>query len=66
VAAQPVDPVDDELDALLGQPEIRRRLAESQRRFDAAETRTIPHEEVRRCLGLVEPASAEPPSLAAG
>jgi hypothetical protein len=61
-----VDPVGDEMDALLGQPEIRQRLEESQRRFEAAETRTIPHEEVRRCLGLVEPASAEPPSLGEG
>jgi hypothetical protein len=41
-----------------------KRLEESQRRFEAGETRTIPHEEVRRRLGLDEPASEEPPSLA--
>jgi hypothetical protein len=64
VAAHPDDPVGDELDALLRQPEIRQRLEESQRRFEGGETRTIPHEEVRRRLGLEEPASEEPPSPA--
>jgi hypothetical protein len=58
-------PGDDELDALR-EPEIRQRLEESQRRFEAGETRTIPHEEVRRRLGLDEPASTEPPSPAEG
>jgi hypothetical protein len=66
VAAHPDDPVGDELDALLGQPEIRRRLEESQRRFEVGETRTIPHEEVRRRLGLEEPPSEEPSSSAEG
>jgi hypothetical protein len=42
VAAHPDDPVGD---ALLRQSEIRQRLEESQRRFEARETRTIPHEE---------------------
>ena len=64
MAAHPDDPVGDELDALLGQPEIRQRLEKSQRRFEGGETRTIPHEEVRHRLGLEEPASEEPPSPA--
>jgi hypothetical protein len=64
VAAHPDDPVGDELDALLQRPEIRQRLEESQRRFEAGETRPILHEEVRRRLGLDEPASEEPPSPA--
>jgi hypothetical protein len=40
----PTIPVGDELDALLGQPEIRQRLEESPRRFQAGERRNIPHE----------------------
>ena len=46
VAAHPDDPVGDELDALLTQPEIRQRLEESRRRFERGETRTTPHEKV--------------------
>jgi hypothetical protein len=64
VTAHPDDPVSDELDALLGQPEIRERLEEAQRRFEAGETRTISHEDVRRRLGFDEFASTEPPSPA--
>jgi hypothetical protein len=56
--------VGEELEALLAQPEIRRRLEESHRRFQTGETRSIPHEEVRRSLGLEEARSEEPPSAA--
>ena len=67
MAAHPEDPVGDELDALLKQPEIRQRLDESQRRFEAGETRTTPHEEVRRRLGITDSSPPEePPSAADG
>lgn len=55
MAVEPEDPVAGELDALVAQPEIRQRLDESARRFRQGATRKIPHDEVRRRLGLAKP-----------
>jgi hypothetical protein len=63
VAAHSEDPVGAELEALLEQPEIRQRLDESKRRFEAGETRPTPHKDVRRRLGLSEVPSEEPSSV---
>jgi hypothetical protein len=58
LGGSPNDPLRNEVDALLEPPEIR-RLEESQRRLAAGETRTVPYQQLRRRLGLDEPASRE-------
>ena len=47
------DPISEEAERVLRDPRLRRRLEVFERRLANGEVRTVPHEEVRRRLGLV-------------
>jgi hypothetical protein len=49
------DPIDEEVAALLADPEVRARLEDFEERFRRGELKTIPHAEIRRRLGLDPP-----------
>jgi hypothetical protein len=53
MAVDPIDPIEEEMDLVLSDPDVRASLEE----FERAEARGelepgIPHEEIRRMLGL--------------
>jgi hypothetical protein len=50
----PRDPIDEEIDILLSDPDIRARLTDFEDRLARGEVRTVPHSEVRRRLRLNE------------
>jgi len=52
--AEPVDPIDEEIDALLANPEVRADLEEDEAGFERGEylADVVPHAEVRRRLGM--------------
>jgi hypothetical protein len=49
------DPLDEEVERLLADPQIRGRLEDFEARLNRGELTTIPHAEVRRRLGLDPP-----------
>jgi hypothetical protein len=53
------DPIDEEVERLLADPEIRARLEDFEERFKRGELKTIPHAEVRRRLGLDPPEAGQ-------
>lgn len=52
------DPVDEEVERLLADPDVRRRLDDVDNAIANGSLKTIPHEEVRRRLGLDAPSES--------
>ena len=61
--AEPVDPIDEEIDALLANPEVRADLEEDEASFERGDylADAVPHAEARRRLGM-EPKADTPPA----
>ena len=60
-ALEPVDPIDEEIAALLAHPEVRADLEEDEASFERGDylADVVPHAEVRRRLGM-EPEADTP------